>query len=383
MITSRARRTRLLSLVLGAALVAAACGGGGGDSADDTTTTAAEATTTTEAPEVFEEATTSVPSTSDAPTTTVAPAPDEATRQPLTGATVDSEEELVTRPALAVKIDNADSARRNHTGLAVADIVFEEIVEDNNTRFAAVFHSQDADPIGPIRSGRSQDIDILSSFNEPLFAWSGGNAGVTRLVEESFLTDLNWQRNPGSYQRGPGTAPSNLYSDSDQLYALTPEDHPGAPPQQWGYLPDNATIDGTDVFGFELEMRRRDIRWDWDESQEKFVRSMDGEPHVDVTYGPIVASNVIVMVTEYRPSTIDANSPEAQTLGEGLVYIFTDGRYIEGKWSRGLAVAPIEFKDLEGNPIPLSPGNTWIELAELNTSAAEGEPPVALSIRGR
>lgn len=378
MITSRARRTRLVSVLVGLALVAAACGGGG-DDADETTTTAEETTTTTTT-EMPERPTTSTSSTSTTTTTTV---PEEPIRQPLTGVVVESEDELIERPALAVKIDNADTARQNHTGLAVADIVFEEIVEDNNTRFAAVFHTNDANPIGPIRSGRSQDVDILSSFNEPLFAWSGGNAGVTRLISESFLTDLNWQRNAGSYQRGPGRAPHNLYSDTDQLYALTPEDHPGAPPQQWGYLAENTTIDGTDVFGLDLEMRRRDIRWDWDEEREQFVRYMDGEQHVDKTYGDITADNVIIMVSEYRPSTIDARSPEAQTLGEGLVYVFVDGQYIEGKWSRELAVAPIQFNDLDGEPILLKPGTTWVELAELDEDAAEGEPPVALTIRSR
>ncbi|BAN02295.1 DUF3048 domain-containing protein [Ilumatobacter coccineus] len=372
--TSRSNASRLAAGLTGLALVAAACGGGG-DSAEETTTVPEETTTTTT--EVVETTTTVEAAT----TTTTEPAVDEPLRQPLTGEIVDSEDELITRPALAVKIDNADGARRNHTGLAVADIVFEEIVEDSNTRFAAVFHTQDADPIGPIRSGRSQDVDILSSLNSPLFAWSGGNPGVTRLIRDSFLTDLNWQRNAGSYQRGPGTSPSNLYSDTEQLYALTPEDHPGAPPIQWSYVPDNAAFAGDDVSGFDLAMRRRDISWDWNAELDKFVRSMDGTPHDDVTYGPIAATNVVVMLTEYRPSTIDRNSPEAQTIGEGLVYVFSNGGYIEGKWSRGLAVGPITFNDLEGNPIPLTPGNTWIELAELIDDAGEGESPVDMVIR--
>jgi Protein of unknown function (DUF3048) N-terminal domain/Protein of unknown function (DUF3048) C-terminal domain len=372
--TSRSNASRLAAGLTGLALVAAACGGGG-DSAEETTTVPEETTTTTT--EVVETTTTVEAAT----TTTTEPAVDEPLRQPLTGEIVDSEDELITRPALAVKIDNADGARRNHTGLAVADIVFEEIVEDSNTRFAAVFHTQDADPIGPIRSGRSQDVDILSSLNSPLFAWSGGNPGVTRLIRDSFLTDLNWQRNAGSYQRGPGTSPSNLYSDTEQLYALTPEDHPGAPPIQWSYVPDNAAFAGDDVSGFDLAMRRRDISWDWNAELDKFVRSMDGTPHDDVTYGPIAATNVVVMLTEYRPSTIDRNSPEAQTIGEGLVYVFSNGGYIEGKWSRGLAVGPIKFNDLEGNPIPLTPGNTWIELAELIDDAGEGESPVDMVIR--
>lgn len=373
--TSRSNASRLAAGLTGLALVAAACGGGG-DSAEETTTVPETTTTTTT--EVTEPTTTVKATT----TTTTEPAVDEPLRQPLTGEIVDSADELVSRPALAVKIDNADGARRNHTGLAVADLVFEEIVEDSNTRFAAVFHTQDADPIGPIRSGRSQDVDILSSLNSPLFAWSGGNPGVTQLIRDSFLTDLNWQRNAGSYQRGPGTSPSNLYSDTEQLYALTPEDHPGVPAIQWTYVPDNAAFAGDDVSGFDLAMRRRDISWDWNAELDKFVRSMDGTPHEDVTYGPIAATNVVVMVTEYQPSTIDRNSPEAQTIGEGLVYVFSNGGYIEGKWSRGLAVGSIKFNDLDGNPIPLTPGNTWIELAELIEDAGPDESPVAMVIRG-
>ena len=48
-------------------------------------------------------------------------------RQPLTGEPVASEADIIDRAALVAKIDNVD-ARQNHTGLAVADIVFEEIV---------------------------------------------------------------------------------------------------------------------------------------------------------------------------------------------------------------------------------------------------------------
>jgi hypothetical protein len=375
MITSPMTSLRLVGVLTAAAVLAAACGGGGGD-ADETTTT--QETTTTEAP-IFSSTTTTTTTRPAATTTTTLP---EAIRQPLTGEPVASDDELITRPALAVKIDNANQARVNHTGLAVADIVFEEIVEDNNTRFAAVFHTNDADPVGPIRSGRSQDVDILSSFNEPLFAWSGGNPGVTRIIRESFLTDLNAQRSPG-YFRGPGSAPHDLYSSTDALYEQTPEDHPGAPPIQWNYVAANSEFAGVEVAGFDLEMRRRDITWEWNPETSRFMRIMDGEFHVDKTYGPIDATNVIVMVVEYRPSAVDARSPEAQTLGEGLVYVFSNGELIEGKWDRTLAVAPIRFNDLDGNPIPLTPGNTWIELAEFDGSVGEGESPVAMIIRGR
>ena len=113
----------------------------------------------------------------------------------------------------------------------MADIVFEEIVE-SRTRFAAIFHSKDADPVGPIRSGRSQDVDLLTSFDSPLFAWSGGNPGVTRLIAESTLIDLGASA-AGRATTGVRAAPHNLYNDDRRLWAQTPPDHPGAPPQQF------------------------------------------------------------------------------------------------------------------------------------------------------
>ena len=41
-----------------------------------------------------------------------------------------------------------------------ADLVVEELVEGGITRFAAVFHSRNSDPVGPIRSARSTDVGL-------------------------------------------------------------------------------------------------------------------------------------------------------------------------------------------------------------------------------
>jgi hypothetical protein len=224
---------RPMAALAALALVAAACGGGGDESADSTTTTSTTTTTTT----VKATTTTSTTST----TTTTVP---ETIRQPLTGAPLASAEEIIARPALVAKIDNNPIAVPNQSGLAVADIVFEEVVEGRTTRFAAVFHSQGSDPIGPIRSGRTQDIDLVSSFNSPLFVWSGGNGGVTRLINESFLINMG-PNNADGYYRGPGRAPNNLYNSTDAIWAQTPPDHPGPPPQQFRYLDEGEAVEAT------------------------------------------------------------------------------------------------------------------------------------------
>ena len=217
------------------ALVAAACGGGG-EAADSTTTSSTSTTSTT----VKATTTTSSSTTS----TTLPP----TIRQPLTGQPLESEDELLQRAALVAKIDNNAAAVPNHSGLAVADIVYEEVVEGRTTRFAAVFHSQSSDPIGPIRSGRTQDIALFTSFNHPLFVWSGGNPGVTRLINESELINMG-PSNASGYFRGPGGAPHNLYTSTDNIWAQTPPDQPGPPPQQFQYVDVGDTFEGTPTAG--------------------------------------------------------------------------------------------------------------------------------------
>jgi hypothetical protein len=377
------RRASTVSVAFPAALAAlllvAACSGE--DAATETVPSTTRATPTTVAPSTTTTAlaTTTTTTSSTTTTTTTLPA---VPRQPLTGVPLADGEQPIDRPALAVKIDNAGPSRRDHSGLAVADIVYEEIVEANITRFAAVFHSQGSDPVGPIRSGRSQDVALLTSLREPLFAWSGGNPGVTRLIAESIFVDLNAVRGGAGYYRGPGQQPHDLYNSTDRLWQQTPEGHPGAPPQQFEYVRPGDAFRGEPTAGFELAMRSIDVVWTWDTEQRRFLRDQEGRPHVDAVHGPIGATNVIVLVVEYRPSQIDARSPEAQTISEGgPAWVFSEGQVREGRWIRLAPTDPFTFVSLDGDPILLTPGNTWVELAEGIPTDDPANPGVALQVR--
>ncbi len=135
-----------------------------------TTTSTLPETTTTGAPET---------TTTVAETTTTAPA---VPVYPITGLPV-TDPNVATRQTLVVKIDNSGPARPQ-SGLNEADMVFEEIVNDSLTRFAMIYQSLGDNPVGPVRSGRIQDIDLMGMFNHPLFAWSGGNATVTAAIRD-------------------------------------------------------------------------------------------------------------------------------------------------------------------------------------------------------
>lgn len=332
------------------ALVVAACGGGG-DSAESTVPSSSTTSTTVKPTTTSSSSTTS---------TTLA----EDIRQPLTGEVLASVDDILLRPALVAKIDNNAAAVPNHSGLAVADIVFEEVVEGRTTRFAAVFHSQSADPLGPIRSGRTQDINLFSSFNEPLFVWSGGNPGVTTAINNSLLINLGPSRASG-YYRGPGKAPHNLYTSTDNIWFQTPDGHPGPPPAQFGYLRADETFGGESTAGVKVRVGSENIEWTWNAEFAKFDRSQRGRAHDDKTYGRIRATNVVVLGVRYQPSAVDRNSPEAQTLGEGPAFFFSGGEVVEGTWKRDDALYPIEYFASDGSPVKIAPGNTWVELADV------------------
>ena len=114
-------------------------------------------------------------------------------------------------PALVVKIDNVGAARPQQ-GINEADVVFEEMVEGGFTRFAAVFHSTPADPVGPIRSARSTDVALLAPLYHPLFSYSGANRDFQKLIRESSMVDVGVDNYPREVlpAEGPQGAPEPL-----------------------------------------------------------------------------------------------------------------------------------------------------------------------------
>ena len=206
------------------------------------------------------------------PTTTTIP---DGPKYPLTGLPI-TDDTKGYRAALVVKMDNHPQARPQ-TGLNHADIVFEENVE-LLTRFAAVFQSDDSDPVGPIRSARTQDEHLVASLTNPLFAWSGGNPTVTNVIRNSpYLIDVSWTvaGDRGGYRRirSPGIDTEHtLYASTPLLFAnFTPAFAP--PPQpQFIYRAEGEAFNGEATEGVDLAMDGVAVRWLWDAGGARYVR---------------------------------------------------------------------------------------------------------------
>jgi hypothetical protein len=346
----RNRKSRNLVALVVAGLVFASCSG----SSDSTSTESVVDS--------------SVASAEETTTTTTIP----IVRAPLTGAQA-PDESVLGRPALVVKIDNHPKSRPQW-GLNQADIVFEENVEQL-TRFAAVYHSQGSDPVGPIRSGRLQDINLLASFNGPLFAWSGGNAQVSAAIRKSTMVDLSHSsaNEAGGFRRESSrVAPHNLVAETSKLWTLAPAD--AIPPvPQFEYRADGETVptDSKPAGAVKISMDGVDIMWEWSPENLTFVRSQDDKPHVDMQDVRINAPNVVVISVVYTRS---GSSPVAKSVGSGEVWVYTAGKLIQGSWERLDPIKPFVFKDTKGAVIKLTPGRTWVEVirAKSATHIPEG-----------
>ena len=363
------------------ALVLAACGGG--DNATSTTsstlaaTTATTSTTDAAADTTGTSAVTDPPTTvvSDtlvskpgvqpgAPTTTAVPGPPV---YPLTGVLVD-DPAVAARPALIVKIDNAPGARPQ-TGFNEADIVYEEIVNDNLTRFAMVFQSHGSNPVGPIRSGRIQDINLFGSLQHPLFSWSGGNATVTAAIRASDLVDIGPARQAVYFRAADRNAPHNLYSNTDALWSKAPADV-RPPIQQFMYRAADEAVAGTPSQGVGVKLDSIDVRWDWDAASGLYLRTMENSKHMDRAGGQVSTNNIVVLVMNYLPGI--SGSPDAQTLGHGEAFVFTGGNYIHATWTRLDRLQPFQLTADDGSIVKLTPGRTFIELPRADATLPFG-----------
>ena len=336
-------------------IVLTACGGGGAGSSDSTSDNTGVRETL-------------------APTATI---PTDEAIYPLTGLPrPDIDISVLKRPALVAKIDNHPLGRPP-SGLNKADIVFEENVE-GMTRFAAVFHSQGSDPVGPLRSGRTQDIDILSAYNKPLFVWSGGNSGVTQAINKSDLVNVGFLTSigQGKYFRDKTyKSPHNLFSRTTDIWKLASQSS-AAPPQQFLYRSTSDATPATSLpaIGAKVKMDGVKVFWQWDSVTANYLRSTENSKRLliqekdrDGTF--INAANVVILVVKYTRSKADSRSPEAQTIGTGNAFVLTNGGVIGATWSRSERTRSFVLTDSAGAVIKMTPGRTWVEIARAKTTS--------------
>jgi len=295
------------------------------------------------------------PTPTGTPSATPTTSPTSGPRDPLTGlAPVDG-------PVVAVKIDNGVLARPYHRGLEQAAVMYQELVEGGATRFMAVFESARATKeVGPIRSARESDLEILRAYGKPALSFSGAQSGVLAIVASAVragrLVDASYDRVPSLYRLG------ERRRDARNFFAVPArlgESRGGSEPRDIGWRFGAAATGTPTRLARAAFSPHSTVSLRYDTAGADWVVSQGGRV---VPFSP---ENVVVQfVTVKRSRFHDVNgmnSPLTITTGRGKAVVLRDGRRFSATWIRD-GYGPTRLLAGPGRDLPLRPGKTLVLL---------------------
>ncbi|MGY1763030.1 DUF3048 domain-containing protein [Geodermatophilus sp. SYSU D00779] len=293
---------------------------------------------------------------------------------PLTGVPAHA---VADRPALAVKIENSVDARPQ-TGLAAADMVWEQVVEGGITRFVAVYHSDLPPEIGPVRSIRPMDPAIAASLGG-LLAFSGGVPAYVTAAQDAGLQVISQDSGADGFHRTTTrAAPHNVHAVPQTLVDQADAAHRAAPGAQFDHpaAGEKATAVAAGQQAATLELTLSGVshpRWTWNAADGRWLRSEGSTPAVEADGRRIGATNVVVLrvdvvATEARDP---AGNPVPETIltGTGRALVASGGHTVEATWSKPGTDDRVRLTGADGAPVTLAPGTTWVELVPNDSGA--------------
>ena len=268
------------------------------------------------------------------------------------------------RPVTGIMIENSLDARPQ-SALDQAGVVFEAVAEGGITRFLTLFQDNMPSYIGPVRSVRPYYLEWLLGFDAPV-AHVGGSAQAIQDIKAWGVKDLDQFYNSAYYHRiSSRYAPHNVYTSMDELASLeskkgfTSSSYTGfaRKPEAPNAAPTAKSID-LNIASFYFN-----VHYDYDAATNSYKRSEGGQPHmvVDQTGTQTQLSpKVVVALVLKQGIDPDGLHTSYETIGSGHAYVFQDGVVTEATWSKPSRNENISFKDMNGAPLKLNPGQTWI-----------------------
>lgn len=278
------------------------------------------------------------------------------------------------KPVLAVMVENAPLARPQ-SGLSKADIVYETLAEGGITRYMALFQSQEAEVVGPVRSARTYFVEIVREY-DAWYSHVGGNADGLNLIANYDLHDLDQFVYDKPYWRDKARMNSlglehSMYTNTNDLRALIDD---GKKPSFGSWIfrdeapvtktpkPQKVTVD----FSFEIFQ----VVWEYDPAENVYKRSVGGISDTDAENDePFKAKNVLVqyvtMTLVPAPAKGDEGALKMVLIGEGDGILFQDGQAIDVQWKKEKSGDRTRFYHAKtGEEVSFNRGVTWVEIVE-------------------
>jgi len=272
---------------------------------------------------------------------------------------------------LVVKIDDTNAAHPQ-IGIEDADLVYVEQVEGGLTRLAAIYTSKLPPLIGPIRSARISDIELLAQFGRVGFAYSGAQSKMRPVIAEANLENLSAERNPPSiYGKDPNRiGPVDMILKPDLLL-----ERANANPKirietatasvfAFGDAPKGET--NTAIAKIKWPSAKYELRWD--SANEKWLIYFNEKPNMAANGEHLYADTAIIQIVSITPSIYGDKfgeiTPFSKTTGSGKAVMLRDGFSYQISWQRNLETDVTTWKSEDGDVANFKPGRTWIFLTD-------------------
>lgn len=294
---------------------------------------------------------------------------------PLTGLT-----ETSPAPVLVVKLDNTRNAQP-HAGLTDADIVYIEEVEYGITRLAAVFSSTIPERIGPVRSARITDIDLLAQYGSPAFAFSGAQRKLLPELAAAPFIDISPNKGASSYSRDSNRrAPYNYFLDG--TVGLKRADEATLDRDMGFTFSDDPPAGGSPALKARMEWSYASASFSYDAETRLYRVHLNGErAKAEEHDRGQNAATVVIQYVDQEPSAYfdkgGGNTPHADTIGRGRAVVLRDGQSWDVQWSRPDATSGTTFTMADGSSMPFKPGQQWIVLLDRDRAAKITAPSLA------
>ncbi|MSW85129.1 MAG: DUF3048 domain-containing protein [Actinobacteria bacterium] len=291
-----------------------------------------------------------------------------ADRSPFTG-----RPNWVAKPVMVIKIPNTGRAQP-HAGLTQADIVYVEEVEWGLTRIAAVFSSNVPDVVGPVRSARISDIELLAQYGKPIFAFSGAQQKMQPVIAAASLFNESAEAASQAYFRDDSRrSPDNEMVRPKDLLKLAPD---ASVARDIGFQFAVEPPPGGEVAN-TVSVRWPDshVSFEWKTGQG-YVVSFDGNLAQAAEGGGQAASTVVIQYVKQTDSgygdMYGGHTPLAHTVGTGQALVLRDGLVWKTTWNRPEATGGTTFTLADGSPMPFAIGQPWVLLVNDQMKAVLG-----------
>jgi hypothetical protein len=273
-------------------------------------------------------------------------------------------------PVLVVKIDDTPMAHPQ-IGLEDADVVYIEQVEGGLTRLAAVFSSKIPTRVGPVRSARISDIELLAQYGRVGFAYSGVQKKMLPVVGAANLENLGAQNHSSTIYTTDTAriSPYAMVLRADLLMDFVASKGLSlAQSKAMGWKFGDEPAGGIPLTDVHISWPANSYDAHWSASEKRWLLDHAKTPDLadsGLQLGPttLVIQNVSITDSIYKDK-VGGITPYSATVGTGSGYILRNGKSFAATWSRPTAENGTTWKGADGREIAFEKGQIWVAMTD-------------------